>query len=123
MQAAFQVFAASSGSGGGTAGGAAFSWIFILLIGAVFYFLLIRPQQRQRRAQQELVRSIEVGDEVITSSGLFGRVVELDDNDVVLEVAPQTRLRFIRGAISRRLTEDEGEDEEQEEDQEADESS
>jgi preprotein translocase subunit YajC len=123
MQAAFQVFAASSGSGSGTAGGAAFSWIFILLIGAVFYFLLIRPQQRQRRAQQELVRSIEVGDEVITSSGLFGRVVELDDNDVVLEVAPQTRLRFIRGAISRRLTEDEGEDEEQEEDQDADESS
>ena len=95
----------------------------LLGIGAVFYFLLIRPQQRQRRAQQELVRSIEVGDEVITSSGLFGRVVELDDNDVVLEVAPQTRLRFIRGAISRRLTEDEGEDEEQEEDQDADESS
>ena len=122
MQAAFQVFAASSGSGSGTAGGAAFSWIFILLIGAVFYFLLIRPQQRQRRAQQELVRSIEVGDEVITSSGLFGRVVELDDTDVVLEVAPNTRLRFIRGAISRRLTEDE-EEEDQEEDQEAGESS
>jgi preprotein translocase subunit YajC len=121
MQATFHVFAASS-SGGGTAGGAAFSWIFILLIGAVFYFLLIRPQQRQRRAQQELVRSIEVGDEVITSSGLFGRVVELDDTDVVLEVAPNTRLRFIRGAISRRLTEDE-EEEDQEEDQEAGESS
>jgi preprotein translocase subunit YajC len=91
----------------------------LLGIGAVFYFLLIRPQQRQRRAQQELVRSIEVGDEVITSSGIFGRVVELDDDAVVLEVAPGTRLRFIRGAVARKIPEDDEEEEDQEEDQEA----
>jgi len=118
MYAVLHVIAASNG--GGTAGGSAFSLVFLVLIGAVFYFLLIRPQQRQRRAQQELVRSVEVGDEVITSSGLVGRVVELDDDAVVLEVAPQMRLRFIRGAIAKRLTEEE---EEEEEGQEAGESS
>ena len=91
----------------------------LLGIGAVFYFILIRPQQRQRRAQQELTRSVEVGDEVLTSSGIFGRVVEVDDEAVVLEVAPDTRLRFVRGAIARKLTVEEEEEEEQDEDQEA----
>jgi preprotein translocase subunit YajC len=79
----------------------------ILLIGVVFYFLLIRPQQRKARAQQQLTRSVEVGDEVITLGGLFGVVRELDDDSVLLEVAPGTELRFLRSAIARKLTPEE----------------
>jgi preprotein translocase subunit YajC len=111
MHAVLQVIAASSGNQG--TGSALTLLLPLLLIGGL-YFVMIRPQQRQRRAQQELIRSIEVGDEVITSSGLFGRVVELDDDAVVLEVAPDTRLRFIRAAVARKLTEDEEEEEDQE---------
>ncbi len=87
----------------------------ILLIGVVFYFLLIRPQQRKARAQQALTRSVSEGDEVITLGGLFGVVREVDDDSVLLEVAPGTELRFLRSAIARRLTpEDEVEGEESE---------
>jgi preprotein translocase subunit YajC len=76
----------------------------ILLIGVVFYFLLIRPQQRRSRAQRELTQSIDEGDEVITLGGLFGVVRELDDDSVLLEVAPGIDLRFLRSAIGRKLT-------------------
>jgi preprotein translocase subunit YajC len=78
----------------------------ILLIGFVFYFLLIRPQQRRARQQRELTQSTEVGDEVVTIGGLFGVVREVDDDSVLLEVAPGTELRFLRSAIARKLTVD-----------------
>ena len=76
----------------------------ILLIGVVFYFLLIRPQQRRARSQRELTQSVEEGDEVVTIGGIFGIVRELEDDSVLLEVAPGTELRFLRSAIARRLT-------------------
>ena len=75
----------------------------ILLIGVVFYFLLIRPQQRRARAQKELTQTTEVGDEVVTIGGIFGVVREVDDDSVLLEVAPGTELRFLRSAIARKL--------------------
>jgi preprotein translocase subunit YajC len=76
----------------------------ILLIGVVFYFLLIRPQQRRARSQRELTQSVEEGDEVVTIGGIFGIVRELEDDSVLLEVAPGTELRFLRSAIARKLT-------------------
>jgi preprotein translocase subunit YajC len=75
----------------------------ILLIGVVFYFLLIRPQQRRAKAQRELTSTTEVGDEVVTIGGLFGVVREVDDDSVLLEVAPGTELRYLRSAIARKL--------------------
>src|SRR4051795_7875806 len=78
----------------------------ILLIGVVFYFLLIRPQQRRARQQKELIQTTEVGDEVVTIGGLFGVIREVDDDSVLLEVAPGTELRFLRSAIARKLTVD-----------------
>jgi preprotein translocase subunit YajC len=75
----------------------------LLLMGGVFYFLLIRPQQRRARAQRELLGSVEVGDEVVTTSGMFGTVIEIDDEDdiVTLEIAPATRIRIVRAGIGR----------------------
>jgi preprotein translocase subunit YajC len=99
---------------GGTSGAGAFQLVFLLLIGVVFYFMLIRPQQRRARAQRELIQSVSVGDEVVTIGGIFGRVLELDDDAVVLEVAPGTTLRFLRSAIARRIVEQEEETEEEE---------
>ena len=79
-----------------------------VLIGGVFYFLLIRPQQRRAKAQQALVRSAEVGDEIVTTSGIFGTIFDIDEEDDVLtvEIAPGTRIRMVRAGIGRRITED-----------------
>lgn len=96
-------------------GGSNFSLIIlmVLLFGAM-YFLMIRPQQRRRRAMQEMQAAIGTGDEVITIGGLYGTVIDIDDETVTLEVAPGVTNRFARAAISRvtnpRTAEDDADD-------------
>jgi preprotein translocase subunit YajC len=82
----------------------------LVLMGGVFYFLLIRPQQRRSRAQRDLIAGLEVGDEVLTAGGMFGTVVDMDeDQDVVtVEVAPGTKIRLVKRAISQKLVEETG---------------
>ena len=74
--------------------------LIILIIGAM-YFFLIRPQQRQRRQMAEMQNKVTVGTQVITIGGLYGTVVEADDETVTLEVAPGITNKYVRGAISR----------------------
>jgi preprotein translocase subunit YajC len=84
----------------------------LILMGGVLYFIMIRPQKRQRQAQQALLNSLEVGDEVMTAGGIFGTIVDIDEDEDVLtvEVAPGMNLRMIRAGISRKLVEDDYED-------------
>lgn len=80
--------------------------LWLLLLVAAFYFLLVRPQRRQMAAMRELQASLGEGDEIVTTSGLYGRVVALDDVSVQLEIAPGTVVRLARGAVGRRLVDD-----------------
>ena len=82
------------------------SLIFLGLLIAIFYFMLIRPQRRRVQAHKQLIDSVEVGDEVVTIGGAHGIVKALGDEDVRLEVAPGTEIRFIKSAIARRVSED-----------------
>lgn len=84
------------------------------LMGGLFYFLMIRPQQRRVRAQRALLDALEVGDEVMTSGGIFGtiRAIDEDDDTVTVEIAPETTIRMVRRGIAQRLVQDEYEDEE-----------
>lgn len=81
-----------------------------LLILAVTFLLIwglfILPQQRRVKAHQALVTRLEVGDEVMTSTGLYGTITQLDDEIAWLELAPGTVVRSARGAIARRLVEE-----------------
>jgi preprotein translocase subunit YajC len=89
--------------------------LFLGLMAVVFYFLMIRPQQRRMRAQRDLMKSLEVGDEVQTIGGMFGTIRSLDDDSVTVEVSPGIEIRFVRGAIARKLVvEDELQDAEDE---------
>lgn len=72
----------------------------------IFYFMLIRPQKRRAEQHQQMIASVEVGDEIVTIGGLHGTVTSLDDESVQLEAAPGVTLRFVRSAIARRITED-----------------
>ena len=74
----------------------------VLLI-FVFYFLLIRPQRRQAQRQKDLLGSIEVGDEVLTTSGMYGIVREMDEDTVVVEISEGVDVRFVKAAISRKV--------------------
>jgi preprotein translocase subunit YajC len=74
-----------------------------LLLLAVFWLILIRPQQKQRREVAQLQANPAPGARVITGSGLVATVVSLEDDEVVLEVAPGVTNRYVRRAIMRVL--------------------
>ena len=94
----------------------------LILMGGVFYFLLIRPQQRRVRTQQALVNAVEVGDEIMTTGGIFGTITDMDDDEgtITVEIAPGTRIRMVKSGIARRLTEDDADYESEDEDQDQD---
>jgi preprotein translocase subunit YajC len=71
---------------------------FVLL-----WVLFILPRQRQVRAHQQLVASLEAGDEVILTAGIFGRIVSVHPEEVSIEVAPGVDLRVARQAVLRRV--------------------
>lgn len=73
----------------------------LLLIVVFFYLLLIRPARARQREALQLQRSLSVGQEVMTTSGLYGRVSAIEDEVVVLETAPGVTSRWSRAAVAR----------------------
>ena len=78
-------------------------WL-VLMVGA-FYLLLWRPQQRRIAMVRALQSQLHEGDEVLTTSGIYGAVVRLGDDDADLEIAPGTVIRVARGAIGQVVNE------------------
>ncbi|MEV5575876.1 preprotein translocase subunit YajC [Spirillospora sp. NPDC052269] len=87
------ILAASSGGSG------AFNLLLLLAVPLVFYFLLIRPQSRRRKEQTQLQNSIAPGTRVITTAGMHATVVEVDDDGIVLEIAPGVEAKFVKQAV------------------------
>jgi preprotein translocase subunit YajC len=79
----------------------------LLLMGAiivVFYFFMIRPQQKKSKEQKKFTEDIKVGDKVVTIGGAHGRIAEIEDDTVVLEVERGGRIRFSKSSISMENT-------------------
>jgi preprotein translocase subunit YajC len=102
----------AQGSGGGS--GLITLLVFALPLGLLFVFM--RNQQKRLRNQQALQQSAEVGDEVLTTSGMFGTIVDEDEAEgtVTVEIAAGTRVKMLRAGIARRITEDDFEDDDAE---------
>ncbi len=75
--------------------------ILMLVMFVVFWFMLIRPQQKRARELQEMLRSLKKGDQVVTSGGIIGRITGVAENDtvIILEVQEKVRMRILRSAI------------------------
>ena len=80
------------------------SFLPLVLIFIIFYFLLIRPQQKKAKQHQEMLGKLKKNDDVMTSGGIYGKVISLADNVVTLEVAPNVRIRVNRPQISTVIT-------------------
>ncbi|MBQ0895123.1 preprotein translocase subunit YajC [Micromonospora sp. U56] len=87
-------------AGGGGVGGLTPILMIALLFG-VMYFMMIRPQQKRRREAEAMQSALAPGDEVVTIGGLYGTVTGVDDDTVLLEVAPGVQTRYARPAIAR----------------------
>ena len=80
-------------------------FIFLGLLIGVFYMMLIRPQKRRAQQHRNLITSLDVGDEIVTIGGMYGRIRSIGDEEIEVEVAAGTTVRFVKSAIARRLTE------------------
>ena len=89
----------------GGAGGALGSLLPILLIMVVFYFFMIRPQQKRQTEQNSFADSLEKGKDVVTASGMIGKINKMDGSIVTLEVAKNVFIRVTKSSISKELTE------------------
>jgi preprotein translocase subunit YajC len=67
---------------------------------AIFYFILIRPQQKKAKEHRNMVAALGKGDEVVTSGGILGKVTDLTDQYVSVEIADGVEIRIQRNAVS-----------------------
>jgi len=76
------------------------SLLFLLPL-ALLWVLFVRPQKQRMRQAQAMVAALEVGDEIITSGGIYGTVTDTDDTSLWLEIAPDIVVRVLRGAVAQ----------------------
>ena len=76
------------------------SFIPMILIVIVFYFFMIRPQMKKAKDQKKFVEELKKGDKVVTTAGIHGRIVDMNDSTIVLEVEGGSKIRFDKSAIS-----------------------
>ncbi len=95
----------------------------VILIGVVFYFLLFRPQRRRQQQQAQMQSRIQPGQRVMTTAGMLATVVAVEDDAIVLEIAPGVEARFVKQAVGQVIddTADDEDDDLEEEAEETDE--
>ena len=83
--------------------GGAGSTVFMVqmvLIFAIFYFLMIRPQAKERQRHEEMLKILKKGDEIVTSGGIIGKVVHVDENRLTVRTGDDTRITVDRGRVA-----------------------
>ena len=85
--------------GAGQGGGGSFL-IMMALFFVIFYFFLIRPQMKQSKEHKQLISALTKGDEVVTNGGMLGRINQVGDNFIVLEVARDTEVKLQKQAVT-----------------------
>ncbi len=95
----FPLVLAQAASGGGMGG----NIVFFLALFAIMYFVLIRPQQKQAKEQQTLMAGLKKGDDVVTSSGLLGKIFAVDDKVISLEISNGVKVRMLKSSVQARV--------------------
>lgn len=89
--------APQGGEGGG--GSLVSTLIMFGAIFAIFYFMIIRPQQKRAKERDKLLSNIEKGDKIITSGGVHATIVGIEEKTVLIEIAPNVKVKIERSAI------------------------
>jgi len=79
-----------------------FGFIFLML--PIFYFLVIGPARKEKKTHQTMLDALKRGDEIVTTSGMLGTIVDMDDIFITLEVAKGVKLKVLKTAIGTRYT-------------------
>ena len=76
------------------------SFIPLILIFLIFYFLLIRPQQKKQKEHKVLLDSIQRGDEILSSGGILGKVLKVDNDKLTVEISKGVNVTIIRSTVA-----------------------
>lgn len=96
-------------------GGGLFAMVPFVVICLIFYFLLIRPQQKKEKDHQGMLKALKKGDNVLTTGGIYGTIMEAFDDYLIIRVAPsEIKLKISRSAVSTLLPEDKQKEEKKE---------
>lgn len=77
------------------------SFLPLILIVVVFYFFMIRPQMKKQKEMRKFRDSLQAGDKIITTGGIYGKIADIRDNIVIMEVEDKMRLRIDKSAVLR----------------------
>ena len=102
-------------------GGGSGFFLIIIVAFVLLWLVVVRPQRRRQTQQQQMMSDLRVGDEVLTAGGIYGTVSQIDEDQVMVEIAPKTEVRVARRAIAGVTREDEPETDGVHEEPEADE--
>jgi len=91
-------------SGGSAEGGGLGSMLPLLLIIVIFYFFMIRPQVKKSKELKKFISEMQKGDKVLTTGGIHGKIVEMQETTVTLEVESGARMRVEKSAIIKDAT-------------------
>ena len=80
--------------------GSIMSFLPFVLIIAIFYFLIIRPQNKKQKDTQRMLESLKKGDKVVTIGGVYGIIQDVKEKTVIVKVDDNTKLEFLRSAVS-----------------------
>lgn len=92
---------------GGESGNPIAALMPIIIIFGLFYVVLIRPQQRKEKARRAMIEQIKVGDRILFSGGILGKVWKVQARSLIVEIAEKVRVEVARGAVFRVLGDDE----------------
>ena len=86
------MIASSTAAAGGLSAGLGIVWIIVLF--AIMYFMMIRPQKKEQKKLQAMLNDLAVGDAVVTTSGFYGVVIDITDDDVIVEFGNNKNCRI-----------------------------
>jgi preprotein translocase subunit YajC len=93
----------AQGGGSASPGSGLVSLLPIVVIFVLFYFLLIRPQQKRQKQQKEMIQALAKGDEVVTAGGTLGKVTEVGENFLTLEIAQGVQIKIQRTYVQQMM--------------------
>ena len=80
------------------------TWVWLAVLGVAFYFLLIRPQRTRSKKAQELMTSLQRGDEVVTVGGIHGRIKDIREDVIIVTIASGVDVKINKSSVSRKAS-------------------
>ncbi|MGB9904869.1 MAG: preprotein translocase subunit YajC [Desulfotomaculales bacterium] len=89
--------------------------LYVVVLFALLYFLLIRPQQQRQKRHQQMIKNLKVNDNIITIGGIYGTIVKIKEDTLVVRVADNVRLEILKTAVAQVRQREEEEEEKKKE--------